>query len=196
MQFHNFASISEAWGTDMLPAPPARAQKRNRGTKKCKSQPMQAPQYMPAVTNDKDPWCDLYNDGYSHQQVDKIMDMYSPGDDEIAQDTRYAVAAANAIDDDDADDNDVKKSAASVEEMFSGDLHGDGHGRSDVASAAQAKTSPKPAARPAKEQFLSHPDPMQSSSTYVELGIYVVSGIFLIIMMEQFVQIGMNIRSH
>ena len=190
MQFHNFASINEAWGKEMLPAPSARAQKRNRGTKKCKPQPMQTPQYMPAVTNAQDPWCDLYTDGYSHQQVDKIMDMYSPGD-ESAQDARYAPD----VDDVDDDDDDER-----VEERFSDESNASVVERAVDAKTIIPKAATKNGTKSSQHNELFQSDPYQRDlplqSTYIELGMYVVSGILLIIMMEQFVQIGMNIRSH
>ena len=177
MQFHNFATIDEAWGTDMLPSP---AQHRVKKPRKKQQQQQQQQQHCGkaslAQINDADPWCDLYNDGYSHQQVDKIMDMYTPGDD-TESDARYK----HDMGDEEGDDDEHVRKEPTITKTKKLESYSDG-----AKKLTQVATTEH-----LQQQQQQHDAP---SSSYLELGVYVISGMILIIMMEQFVQIGMNIR--
>ncbi len=156
----------------------ARKQRTQKQPTSCKPQPLQTPQFF--ENNDQDPWCDLYNDGYSHQQVDKIMDMYSPGDD-LTVDTRYDKETREQDEHSSEDEEDVVPIDTRVAPPAPA-----------PATSSTIQTNTTPSTR-TYEPFLQTQSPHPSSS-YIELGIYVISGMLLIIMMEQFVQIGMNIR--
>ena len=196
MHFDNFATLAEAWGSDYSASshgkkPLGRKAARSAAAKFC--------------------------DGEVAYDVDSIMDMYNPMTEDDAVDAssarvldapdsscgRFASYAPYPADRAPKSDR-TPKTATRPRGSRPADASSDAASDSGDEPHAPPRTPGAPASRgvtgvlnpKAPQDLETMQNPTVDQDHVAELALYVVSGLLLILVMEQFVQIGIRVRGY